>query len=502
MFERVKSWFKAKREASDEVRSMAVALKRLQAKYDAAASPRHLENYWDGITDSSASAEMTPTVRSKIRKRARYELRNNSWARGIIDTRAHYTIGTSPRPQLSGVSRDDAAIIERRWSQWAADHHFGEMLRSLMVQIAGETGEELLLIGTATREDDTSELAITEVEADRLTTPQARVGDATSSSTYEDGISYDADGNPVSYDVLEYHPGDSYAGANADFTTYSADRVLHVYRRTRPGQRRGVPDLTPALPMFALARRFAVATVVAAETSADVAAFLASTSDKPAEGVAFDLIDIEMGMLATLPEGWGLQQIKQEHPATTHEMFIRMALNECARCLQMPLNVAMMNSSGYNYASGRLDHQAFFKAIGIDQSWLACRVLNPILRRWLYIETLEGRIPDVSPQVAWFWDGLKHVDPVKEASAQKTRLETGTTTLSREYASEGLDWEEEMRQRSREKLLAMELAAEERRVAEELGVPVPGTEPAPQPAQPIDENDDDDSEPEEDSDAA
>ena len=37
----------------------------------------------------------------------------------------------------------------------------------------------------------------------------------------------------------------------------------------------------------------------------------------------------------------------------------------------MPLNIAAGNSSGYNYASGRLDHQAFFKAIRIDQADLA-----------------------------------------------------------------------------------------------------------------------------------
>jgi hypothetical protein len=31
-----------------------------------------------------------------------------------------------------------------------------------------------------------------------------------------------------------------------------------------------------------------------------------------------------------------------------------------------PFNVAAGNSSGYNYASGRLDHQTYFKAIRVD----------------------------------------------------------------------------------------------------------------------------------------
>jgi hypothetical protein len=50
----------------------------------------------------------------------------------------------------------------------------------------------------------------------------------------------------------------------------------------------------------------------------------------------------------------------------------------------MPFNVAAGNSSGYNYASGRLDHQTYFKAIRVEQAQLevrhagspACRVVR------------------------------------------------------------------------------------------------------------------------------
>ena len=42
----------------------------------------------------------------------------------------------------------------------------------------------------------------------------------------------------------------------------------------------------------------------------------------------------------------------------------------------MPFNVAAGNSSGYNYASGRLDHQTYYRAIRIDQAHLARTVLD------------------------------------------------------------------------------------------------------------------------------
>ena len=57
----------------------------------------------------------------------------------------------------------------------------------------------------------------------------------------------------------------------------------------------------------------------------------------------------------------------------------------------------------------------------------------------------------------WFWDGHEHVDPAKEATAQATRLSNHTTTLAHEYARQGRDWEDELRQRAKELALMAEL---------------------------------------------
>ena len=57
----------------------------------------------------------------------------------------------------------------------------------------------------------------------------------------------------------------------------------------------------------------------------------------------------------------------------------------------------------------------------------------------------------------WFWDGQEHVDPAKEANAQATRLSSHTTTLAYEYARQGRDWENALRQRAKELALMREL---------------------------------------------
>jgi capsid protein len=129
----------------------------------------------------------------------------------------------------------------------------------------------------------------------------------------------------------------------------------------------------------------------------------------------------------------------------------------------MPYNVAAANSSGYNYASGRLDHQTYFKAIRVEQAHLESVVLDRILATWFdeaavvpdFLPAGLGLIADWPHQ--WFWDGNEHVDPAKEATAQATRLANHTTTLADEYARRGLDWETQLRQRAKEVALMNEL---------------------------------------------
>lgn len=50
-----------------------------------------------------------------------------------------------------------------------------------------------------------------------------------------------------------------------------------------------------------------------------------------------------------------------------------------------------------------------------------------------------------------------HVDPAKEASAQDVHLGNHTSTLAIEYARQGLDWEDALRQRAKEVALMKEL---------------------------------------------
>jgi lambda family phage portal protein len=296
------------------------------------------------------------------------------------------------------------------------------------------------------------------VEADCITSPYISFD-----SKAVDGIELDAFGNPSCYYVLNSHPGDP-SGSMDEYTPLNASSMIHWFRPDRPGQHRGVPEITPALPLFAQLRRYTLAVLGAAETAADFAAVL--FTDAPANGEAaqvepMDVVSLEKRMATVLPDGWKLGQIKAEQPATSYAEFKREILNEIARCLNLPYNIAACNSSGYNYASGRLDWQVFARAIRVEQSDMAAVVLDKILNAWIYEAMLSSDFSVLRTLAylphQWFFDGTEHVDPAKEANAQKIRLESNTTTLATEFARQGKDWETELHQRAKEKQLMAEL---------------------------------------------
>jgi lambda family phage portal protein len=432
---------------------------QVRARYDAAITNDANRKHWANADGLSADAAASPEVRRILRNRARYESANNSYAAGIVATLANDVVGTGPRLQVLTDDPEANNAIEQAFNAWARSINLADRLRTMRMARA-HSGECFAKLASNPVVPGPVKLDVGLIEADRVASLNYGV-----LGPYEvDGIVYDASGNPVAYRVLRDHPGDRSVTLASD--VYEASRIVHYFMPARPEQHRGIPDLVPALPLFAQLRRYTIAVLSAAETAANFAGTV--ETDAPANGEAdpvepMDTIELEANSLLTLPAGWKMSQVKPEQPTTSYGEFKREILNEIARCLNMPFNVAAGNSSGYNYASGRLDHQTYFKAIRIDQAHMAQTVLDRVLAEWFdEAKLIEALVP---PRVRvleslphqWFWDGTEHVDPAKEASAQATRLANHTTTLASEFARQGKDWEAELRQRARELALMEEL---------------------------------------------
>ena len=91
---------------------------RLRAKYDAANTTLDNIKHWSRADGLSAAAANSPDVRRTLRNRSRYEVANNSYARGITLTLANDVVGTGPRLQM--LTADDAAnrFVEAEFFAW------------------------------------------------------------------------------------------------------------------------------------------------------------------------------------------------------------------------------------------------------------------------------------------------------------------------------------------------------------------------------------------------
>jgi capsid protein len=271
-----------------------------------------------------------------------------------------------------------------------------------------------------------------------------------------DGIHFDEYGNPTYYDILEHHPGSNQVMQNKFMNPeqVQARFVTHWFKLRRPGQHRGIPECASTLNLGASARRWREATVAAAENIADFSLFI-KTQFEPDEMDSVNpmsTIEIQKRMMTALPAGYDAFQPKAEQPTANHAEFSKSLVNEQARPKSMPYNKAACDSSSYNYASGRLDHQTYYAQLNVDRDDCDDCVLDQMFSVWFDAAVVAygwlGGNPDAINRRALMhvWDWPKHqvADIGAEADASDKRLKNGTTSIAAEMIACGLDPEDEL----------------------------------------------------------
>ena len=356
---------------------------------------------------------------------------------------------------------------EQRFRLWANAVQLAQKLKIQRIAKAVD-GEVFIVKGINPEIQDGIKLDITLFESEQ-------VGSLFDSSVYKyhengtpeevDGVFFDKFGNPSGYRFYKIHPG-ALVNFSNETVIRKASEVIHYQNITRPGQHRGISELQPSLNVFNDLRRYSSAVLSAAETAASIS-FLLSTDTMAGDDGENGPVPLDPGLIVdfcrnsgvALPAGWKATQLKAEQPTSTHADFVRLKIREASRALSMPLNVALGDSSGYNYASGRLDHQVYHRKIKTERRLIESLILSDLYSEW---EKLDKAIyPEdysVSVDAEWMWDAFSHVDPEKEAKAASERLNVSqTSTLQEECGLEGKDYMKVLTQRVREEFAERKL---------------------------------------------
>jgi capsid protein len=252
-------------------------------------------------------------VRRILRNRARYEVANNSYARGIVLTLANDVVGTGPRLQMRRSDAERIAGSKSRSCAWAKAVNLAEKLRTMRMARATD-GEAFAILTSNPRFATSIQLDLRLVEADQVATPDLMPAVAQA----VDGIVFDASAIRRVPRAASGIRANRRRGSAAITTACLPTACCIGFAADRPGQARGIPDIMPALPLFAQLRRFTLAVLAAAETAADFAGIL--YTDAPANGEAdaaepFEPIELEKRALVTMPGGWKMSQMEAEQPA-------------------------------------------------------------------------------------------------------------------------------------------------------------------------------------------
>lgn len=456
--------------------------------YSGAGYHERLAYFQPGIGDSDAD-----TLRDlrELRARSRDLVRNSAIAGGAIETEVTNVVGSGLR-LISRIDADRLGIdqeaaeewqdnVEREFCLWAMSEYadaYGQQTWAEMQDLAFrthlESGDAFVVLAQVKRPDWPYSLAVQIIEADRVSNP----GWVADTDDMTAGIERDKSHFPVAIHVCNRHPGRYITPTDFKWTRVAIRgksgrrNVLHLMRKLRPGQTRGVPALAPVIELLKQLTRYSTAEVDAAVNSAVFALFVKMDPDTFADtfddGAQQSYIDaakrwdgtVKSGAAVNLLPGEEIQSPEMGRPNPNFDPFVNAVMTQIGMALNIPKEVLTKHFQS-SYSAARAALLDAWRTFKIRREWLAVKFCQPVYEEWLADAVASGRISapgffaDPAIRMAWTgaqWsgDGPGAIDPLKEVQAAKARVDMGLTTLAEEISAyDGGDWDDKHRENVR-----------------------------------------------------
>jgi lambda family phage portal protein len=448
------------------------ALGYMAKNYEGAKTGRRTGGWTTGST--SADSEIAPDL-VRLRNRSRDLIRNNPYARRARDVFSSNVVGT-------GIVAKVPKEAQAAWDAWCRECDADGLLdiygiQALVGDTLFESGEALIRFRIRRTEDGmTVPLALQVLEPDYLDT--SKTGAATGGGWYANGIEYNAIGQRVAYWLFNTHPGDANKiGKSLVSRAVPADEVLHIFKRERPGQNRGVPRLAASILRMRDLDDYEEAELVRKGIESCFAAFVTTEDEGQQMGPAETGSDgrriesLGAGMIQYLKPGQGVE-FGAPNASGGYAEYTRTQLRAIAAGIGITYEQLTGDLTGVNYSSIRAGMVEFNRAVDAMQ-WLVLvpMMLDPIWRRWSAL-AYELRVikTKAADNVQWTPPRRQWVDPLKDVNAARSEIGAGIVSLSETIRSRGED---------PDKVFA-EIAAERKTLAD-LGIlsDVVATPPAP-----------------------
>jgi hypothetical protein len=390
-------------------------------------------------------ASLHPMFRRTMREISTLEDEENSYYNGILNTIAEHCVGTMPMIMGNHPSGEVNDAVEDKWYDWAAINGIGSAIRQIR-RGAARTGLGIGIPYKLSNPQDPIGFGIKTVSSLRLQNPRGIMPE----DRIYDGVQYDENWDIAKIFIKEED--------EIEAVEYDIKDVLLWFKRTNEDMHIGLPECGPAFCLFPSVKRYMDAIVRGEEFKASIPMAVKLDPDvyRPEDadisGVPAGEYKYEPGMVPTLPPGTELTGLNVGQHSEDRVKFIHLVIAAAARCVQMPRNIALGDSSDSNMATAAIDIQPWVNRVRIDRvdfQPIIMRVFDMWYQRAVrsVIPRLGGGTESYLPLAARngftyeinYDMTFEHPDPGKRANARATDLASGSTTLHKVYTDQGLN---------------------------------------------------------------
>lgn len=344
--------------------------------------------------------------------------------------------------------------------------------------------------------DNAFGFAVQLIDADLIDT-QHNETNADGSPKIVMGVEVNRWGAPVAYHVLTRHPAEA-GMVQRERVRVPASEMLHVFRKVRPGQVRGVPDLAAVMVSMDMLSGYVEAALVEARTAASKQGFIEQGPDAEPPDLddpATRYTEASPGSIDYLDPGQTFVGWDPKSPSGNFGPFVTKA----EKMIATGLNVSYMGLTGdlseNSFASSRTGLLQERDAWRIDQTDIAGQLCDPLYKRWLRLATLKRQLKLESEELARYeaveWRGRSWawVDPEKDINSSALGQAYGLADPHDIAAEQGKDLRDIYAGIAKAQALAEEMGIE---IAKPSGVALPPPEPVDPPPPVKDEQADED----------
>jgi lambda family phage portal protein len=465
-------------QAAPELRHAAKERQVAALRYEAA----RLDRLRTKLSSGSADGDLLPDL-DTLRQKSQALVRDDAHASAAVRVLLENVVGTgimpqaSVRPELTGCTEAQCAefnrAAEQYFKEWAADFADANRISDFadLTEIVyrgrlvdGESlAHRVLLPGRGGENRTSFEL----IDPARLQDP------FTGGVNTRQGVEIGDAGQPIAYWIAPQHPDDLrfQTRGTVNLVPERIDRfrggfwnVLHVFKRVRPGQSRGIPMIAAGLGVIDHLHHYLDSEVAAARLQGttvnvverpldqnDPSLQLEEGTKRDGTGELIFHETFEPGTTVYLNPGEKFNGFAPTRPGATFDPFVVRVLRAFAASLGLSYELVVRDFSSMNYSSARSMLLEARRGFENEQGLLIRTWCRPVWQTVIKEGILRGDLPQF-PQMlgnmqaflaarwirpAWGW-----VDPTKEIEASALAVDSNLSTPQGEAARSGLDLEE------------------------------------------------------------